>query len=65
MKQQITDWLTGGAGVWILSAALRAMPAPKENASILYVWAYNFAGILGANFDKFASRNSQQQDTGK
>lgn len=56
MKQQVMQWLGGGAVWWVVAAFLRAMPAPKENASTAYVWLHNFAAIVGANFDKFTNR---------
>lgn len=56
MKQQIAQWLTGGAAWWLLSAFLRAMPAPKDNAGVGYVWLHNFAAIVGANFDRFGAK---------
>ena len=53
MKGQIAQWLTGGAAWWLVSAAMRALPVPAPTGSRFYLWLYNFAGIVGANFDKF------------
>jgi hypothetical protein len=56
MRAQITEWLTGGAAWWVIAAFLRAMPAPGPNASVWYLWAHNFAQLIGANFDRLTSK---------
>jgi hypothetical protein len=60
MKQQFTDWLTGGAAIWLLSAALRALPDPMPMGSRFYLWLYNFAGIIGTNFDKLTTKKKSE-----
>jgi len=52
MKQQLLTWLQGGAAALILSAAARALPKPEPKGSQFYLWLYNFAGYLLANFDR-------------
>ena len=59
MPDQLAHWLTGGAAMWVVSAILRAMPAPKPEAPVWYVWLFNFAGIVGANFDKLGGPASK------
>jgi hypothetical protein len=49
---QIPPWLTGGVAALVLSAAARALPDPRSNDSRVYLWFYNFAHALLANFDK-------------
>jgi hypothetical protein len=48
----LATFATGGIGALVLSAAARALPEPKPNGSQFYLWAYSFAHILLANFDK-------------
>lgn len=49
---ELLKYLGGGLGAVILSAAARALPPPIPMGSRLYLWFYNFAGILLSNYDK-------------
>ena len=42
----------GVLALWILSAILHAMPAPKPTSGTAYVWFYNAAQILGVNLSR-------------
>ena len=61
MKQQILQYLSGGAVWWVIAAFLRAMPPPKADASTGYVWLHNFAAIIGANFDKLGGSTPEEK----
>jgi hypothetical protein len=52
MRAHIIQWLLGGGGALLLSAAARALPAPAPMGNRLYLWIYNFTHCLLANFDK-------------
>jgi hypothetical protein len=52
MKHLITEWLIGGGGALVISAAARALPEPQKNGNLLYLWFYRFCHALLANFDK-------------
>ena len=52
MQQQVMSLLTGSAGALVLSAAARALPEPVPMGSQWYLWFYNFAHALLANWDK-------------
>jgi hypothetical protein len=51
MRQQLLNWLLGGAGALVLSAAARALPEPLPMSSQFYVWFYRFAQNVLANWD--------------
>jgi hypothetical protein len=48
--------LTGGGGALVLSAAVRALPAPPEHPvgfwQNLYLWFSNFTHSILANWDR-------------
>ena len=48
----LSTLFTGGLGALLLSAAARALPEPSPNGNRFYLWAYRFAHLLLANFDK-------------
>ena len=52
MKGQIVHWVVAGSAALLFSAAARALPEPAPMGSKLYLWFYNFAHSLLANFDK-------------
>jgi hypothetical protein len=45
----------GSGGFWVLSAAARALPEPEAMGNRFYLWFYNFAHALLANFDKLGA----------
>ena len=52
MHFDLTSFFTAGIGALVLSAAARALPEPAPNGNQFYLWAYRFAQIMLANFDK-------------
>lgn len=48
--------LGGAVTAMVLSAAVRALPAPETNGNKFYLWLYNFTNTLLANFDKLQPR---------
>jgi hypothetical protein len=60
MQQNMMDLLMGSAGALLLSAAARALPVPSPLGSRFYLWFYQFAHILLANFDKVQIANDLQ-----
>ena len=52
MHFDLSTLFTGGAAALLISAAARALPEPKPMGNQFYEWAYRFAHILLANFDK-------------
>ena len=60
MPPNVVNLLMGSAGALILSAAARALPTPNPLGSRFYLWFYQFAHILLANFDKVQIANDVQ-----
>jgi hypothetical protein len=56
----VMNWLIGGAGALVISAALRALPEPLPMGSRVYLFVYRFSQNLLANFD-LADRAKQLQ----
>lgn len=57
MRNIIINWMTGGAGALVISAAARALPDPAPAGSRLYLWLYRFVHYVLANFDKSECRD--------
>lgn len=59
-----SGWLDGMALFWVISAAVRALPKPKESASDLYLWFFQFTHTLLANFElaKLGKRGAGDAD---
>ncbi|MCE5309610.1 MAG: hypothetical protein LLG20_18395 [Acidobacteriales bacterium] len=55
------NWVIGGAGALILSAAIRALPEPMPMGSRLYLFCYRFANNILANFDLADKAKQLQQ----
>jgi hypothetical protein len=53
-------YITGGVVAIVLSAAARALPEPVPMGSRFYLWFYNFAGYLLANFDRTAKQSKPE-----
>jgi len=51
----VPSWVWGSGGALVVSAAARALPQPLSTDSRLYLWFYNFAGVLLANWDKIGA----------
>jgi hypothetical protein len=60
MRQNVLNLLMGSAGALVLSAAARALPEPAAPGSRFYVWFYQFAHLILANFDKVEIGNDIQ-----
>ncbi|HZU09051.1 MAG TPA: hypothetical protein VFA02_04055 [Pseudacidobacterium sp.] len=55
-----------GVGVlWIFSAAVSAMDAPRADDSRFYRWLYRFTHLLAANLDRAFGATINQQTTEK
>ena len=53
MFETVVNYLVGGAGALIISAAVRTMPEPEVlGRNIWYTWLYDFVQIVLANPDK-------------
>lgn len=49
----------GMVAMWVVSAALRAVPPAQPMDSKLYLWFATFCGLLGANFDKITGKDAK------
>lgn len=56
MKQTVLNWIMGGAGALVASAAARALPEPQPLGSRFYLWLYRFVQNVLANFDKSSAQ---------
>lgn len=61
---QIFQWInqhqaiSGAAGLWLFSAAVSGMQAPKDNSGAGYVWLYNTLHILSSNLNKLSTKTN-------
>ena len=63
MRPYLLNIFTGSAGALVASAAARALPEPAVNGSRFYVWFYQFAHFILANFDKTQIGNDIQSSS--
>lgn len=58
--ETIQNWIEGAAGALIISAAVRALPAPSETPAgfgqNFYAWFYRFTHGILANWDKLKKK---------
>jgi hypothetical protein len=51
MKNSLIHWAIGGGAFWLLSAAAHSLPTPEPMGSKLYLFVFNLAQNLLANFN--------------
>lgn len=57
-------WIGAGA-LWLFSAAVSAMDAPRAEDGRFYGWLYRFTHLLAANLDRAFGAATNQQNTEK
>lgn len=57
----VLNWIIGGAGALVLSAAVRALPEPLPMGSRVYLFFYRFANNILINFDLADKAKQLQQ----
>jgi hypothetical protein len=55
----------GAAALWLFSAAVSAMDAPRPDDGRFYRWLYRFTHLLAANLDRAFGAVSTPQNTEK
>lgn len=56
MSMDIQQYIEGAVVAIVLSAAVRALPAPEPMSGKFYQWFYTFTHAVLSNYDKLAPK---------
>lgn len=62
MTLDLTTYAQGAIAAIVLSAAVRALPDPEPKGNKAYLFLFNFAHALLANFDKLAASKARSAE---